>query len=93
MNASARRVPRQSFEVDWVALVAQLRSPPFSLSFAQIAERSEISKSSLVMMGSGMHAQPLHANGEQLIQFWCRVTNLRREDLPMIDRGSARSGL
>lgn len=91
MNASARRFPRQSFEVDWVLLVAQLRET--GLSFAQIAERSEISKSSLVMMGSGMHSQPLHANGEQLIQFWCRVTNLRREDLPMLERGAVRSGL
>jgi len=69
-------------EVDFAQLIAQLQAVP--LSFSQIAERAEVSKSSLVMLSSGSHAQPLHANGERLVEFWCRVTNRRREDLPRV---------
>ena len=69
------------FGVDWVRVVANLRTAGMSLT--EIADAASIAKASIVGYGSeDYRAEPGHAAGERLLLLWVQRTRCRREDVP-----------
>ncbi len=72
--------PVTVYRIDWFRLMSELKRGGWSLRAMAAATR--ISKPVLVgLRNSG--AEPKHVAGEALIELWCRVTGLGREQLPM----------
>lgn len=66
--------------INWQLVVSQIRTSGRGQTFGQMARVTGISKQALYLLSKG--GQPLHANGEALIGYWCDRMGLRRDCLP-----------
>lgn len=64
--------------VDWFRVLTDLQRAGYSL--ATLQELTGISRSTLGRYRCG--AEPRHADGEQLLAFWCQVQGRERYEAP-----------
>jgi hypothetical protein len=66
--------------VDWFRVMAELQARGYNLE--NIAAAINVPKSTL-MGWRNLGAEPRHADGERLVQLWCRVIGEPRDALPL----------
>jgi hypothetical protein len=71
--------------IDWEIVLRQLRAT--GLTYADISAATQVSKTRLIAMAAGDN-EPLHANGECVINFWLATTKLTRAQIPILQCGS-----
>lgn len=70
------------WSVDWVRLVANLRTA--GLSLQGVADAALVSKTQVVAYAcEALRQRPEHSAGERLIAVWCERLGYTRADLPM----------
>ena len=68
--------------IGWKQILLQLRSS--GLSYGQISIATSVPCGTLrALVNRG--GQPVHANGEKIVAYWCRRMNLSRDELPKVD--------
>ena len=68
-------------DIDWPALIEQLRAS--GLSMPQIAIQCDLSPTSVKEWRLAVKT-PLHKSGERLVEFWCAHTGQDRSMLPRV---------
>lgn len=68
--------------IHWQLVIAQIRKSGKGQTFGQMARITGVSKQALYLLSKG--GQPLHANGEVLIRYWCDRMGLMRDCLPKV---------
>jgi hypothetical protein len=66
--------------VDWFRTLAELQGKGYNV--ATVAAAIDVPRST-VMGWRLQDAEPRHADGERLVNFWCQVMQLPREALPL----------
>lgn len=77
------------YVTDWSAIIDSLQRQ--GLSFVQLSRCTGIPRATLHRFSDG--AIPKHADGEALVDFWCKFTLSAREQVPLSPRllnGNAR---
>lgn len=72
-------LPRKPPRIDWPVIIEQLLGAGFTLT--ALARAIRIPDSTLDRYRYG--SEPLHRNGETIIQAWCAICRRPRSDLPM----------
>ena len=67
--------------VDWFRVVAELQGKGYKIE--NIAAAIGVAKSTLMGWRNPPYSEPRHADGERLVQLWCRVTGLPRDAIPV----------
>lgn len=65
---------------DWFAVITEINR--LGITHRDIADQIGIPKTTIIDWKQG--AEPRHADGEVLIDFWCRVTGKDRFDIPTV---------
>jgi hypothetical protein len=66
-------------KIDWFRVLVQLRDKGFPV--LDVADQTDIPRTTLIDMQNG--AEPRHANGERLLEFWAAATGQCRDDAPL----------
>jgi hypothetical protein len=72
--------------IHWQLVIAQIRTSGKGQTFGQMARVTGVSIETLKSLARA--GQPLHANGEVLIRYWCDRMGLMRDCLPKVGEGS-----
>jgi hypothetical protein len=67
--------------VDWFRVVAELQGAGYNTE--NIAAAIGVARSTLMGWRNPPYAEPRHADGERLVQLWCRVVEQPRDALPL----------
>jgi len=71
----------RAVRVDWFRVVAELQGKGYNIE--NIAAAIGVAKSTLMGWRNFPYHEPRHADGERLVQLWCRVLAQPREALPL----------
>lgn len=69
--------------VDWSEMLNELRR--MGIRTGQISMRVHLSSGNIREYRLGMKS-PMHNNGEKIIEYWMRLTQKTRDQIPMVER-------